>query len=298
MKVIILGYNSFVGSSLSNFFNEKAGVDLVYVGRKISDVCDVIQFEVPAGLDSLNAATSSLLSKLNIDKDSVIINCISMGDVDRCENNKEECEIQNYYFVKTLYESLAGHDFRRLIHFSTNAVYCGEKAPYDERSDCNPVNFYGVTKLKTDEFLLQQNDERVIVARPITMYGKALAGGRANPVSMIIEKLMKEEKIKLVDDVYVNILFVDDLATAIGKLLDINYSGLINISGDDVYSRYELGVELAQLLGKGTSMIEAVASKGFKTVARRPLNTSFDNSLMKSLGVQPHSLRQAIPNLI
>ena len=31
-------------------------------------------------------------------------------------------------------------------------VYDGNNAPYDEDSNCIPVNFYGSTKLKADEF--------------------------------------------------------------------------------------------------------------------------------------------------
>lgn len=298
MRVIILGYTSFVGRNLSDYFSKNVNVELVRVGRKDCGSQEVIQFEVPKEPERLDSAISSLVRKLEINRKSVVINCISMGDVDECEANRTQCDITNFQFVKKLYTDLAKLEFQRFIHLSTNAVYGGEAPSYHETSECSPVNFYGVTKFKTDAFLLQCNDERVTVARPITMYGKALAGGRANPVSMIVKKLINEEKVKLVDDVYVNILYVGDLVATIGKIIDVSFSGLVNISGDDIYSRYELGLELAALLQKDTGLIEAVTSKEFKTVAQRPRDTSFDNSLMKSLGVEPRTLKQVISKLM
>jgi len=298
MRIVVLGYNSFVGNAISNYFSSAEGVELIYVGRKNSDSHDVINFEVTDDLCSLNNDVSNLLTSLDLDSETILINCISMGDVDKCELNRKECEIQNYTFVQILYDCVKKSNFKKLIHFSSNAVYDGNTAPYNEKSTCSPVNYYGCVKLKADRFLLNQDDPRVIVMRPITMYGRVLSGGRPNPTSMIIEKLQNQQSIRLVNDVLVNILYVGDLVKAIDRLIAIDFSGLINISGDEIYSRYDLGLEIARLLGLQEGLIEAVTSTEFKTVAQRPLNTSFDNSLMKDLGIQPRALSHTICDLL
>jgi len=96
--------------------------------------------------------------------------------------------------------------------------------------------------------------------------------------------------------VTVNILYVGDLIKSIEKLISIDFSGSINISGDEIYSRYSLGLKVAEILNSGLDLIEEVSSSEFKTVASRPLNTSFDNSLMKEYGVYPRTLKQVISN--
>ena len=298
MKIIILGYNSFVGSAVLHYFNSMCGVELVRIGRKDSDLHKIIKFEVANDMVSLDNDVSNLISSLDLDHDSVLINCISMGDVDKCEVDKESCRMQNYQFVETLYKHLRNNNFKKIIHFSTSMVYDGGNAPYGEMSNCSPVNFYGLMKLKADEFLLNQKDPRVIVVRPITIYGKPQSDGRSNPVSMIIEKIQSGHALKLVDDVFVNILYIGDLIKTIEKLISIDFSGLINVSGNEAYSRYELGLEIVKLLRIEEYSIKPVALAEFGTIAERPLNTSFNNALMKEIGVCPRALSQTISDFL
>ena len=296
MKIILLGFNSFTGSSISEYFGSKPGVVLTHVGRQESALHQVVKFEVPNDISMLEQSVRNLVKQLSLD-DSIIINCISMGDVDKCEVEKNRCKIQNHLFVEALYRNIKKSKFKKLIHFSTNAVYDGNNAPYKEISDCFPVNFYGLTKLKADQFLLEQKDPRLMLIRPITMYGKVPEGGRPNPVSMIIERLKNNQPLTLVDDVLVNILYVGDLVRAINQLIEMDFKGLINISGDEVYSRYELGLKIAKLIGSKEDLISSATSTEFETIANRPMNTSFDNTLMKSMRIETHKLKQVISKL-
>ena len=296
MKIVLLGYNSFVGNAISKYFKSVEGVELIHVGRQESPLHKVFKFEVVNNEEMLNNNISNLLIELNLDSECVLINCISMSDVDKCEMDKEACRVQNSLFVSLLYRNLKQYDFKKLIHLSSNAVYDGNNAPYNENSECQPINYYGKVKLEADRFLLDYDDSRVMVIRPITMYGRMINGGRHNPVSLIINSIKNKQPIKLVNDVTVNILYVGDLIKSIEKLISIDFSGSINISGDEIYSRYSLGLKVAEILNSGLDLIEEVSSSEFKTVASRPLNTSFDNSLMKEYGVYPRTLKQVISN--
>ena len=297
MKIVILGHNSFVGTALLEYVKLNWKCDVVLVGRKPNSEFNVHLFEVPEEKESLYDSTLRLVESLEIDEHTVIVNCISLGDVDKCEKDTNKCEIQNYLFVKCFYDLISPKSFNRFVHLSTNAVYDGENAPYSEKSVCRPVNFYGRTKIRADEYLLDKSDQRVTVLRPITMYGSVPKGGRSNPVSMIIERLKNNESLKLVDDVFVNILFVTDLVKLLKVVVDKNVDGLINVSGDEIYSRYELGIEIARLLALNKGLISRVSSSEFQTVAERPLDTSFDNRLMKELGVIPTSLAEGVKSI-
>ena len=294
MKIILLGYNSFIANSILKHFESQPDIELICVGRKKTVEQNILTLQIVKNEEELKNKISRLLDDLNLGPDCVIINCISMSDVDRCEVEQEECRVQNFLFVKFLYQALRQYDFKKLIHFSSNAVYDGYKAPYCENSVCEPINYYGKIKLEADNFLLGFDDQRVMVVRPITLYGKMIPGGRHNPVSLIIDSIENDREINLVNDVLVNILFVEDLVKAIERLLLINYCGSINIAGDEIYSRYTLGLRISEILNKGGHLIREVSSSEFKTAARRPLNTSFDNTLMKEKGIFPRTLKQVL----
>ena len=60
---------------------------------------------------SLKKNISKLLIDLNLDSDCVLINCISLSNVDKCETNKEDCKFQNSLFVNYLYSNLKKPQF-------------------------------------------------------------------------------------------------------------------------------------------------------------------------------------------
>ena len=42
----------------------------------------------------------------------------------------------------------------KLIHFSTDYIFDGKSGPYDESSIPNPINYYGKTKLESENILI------------------------------------------------------------------------------------------------------------------------------------------------
>ena len=150
---------------------------------------------------------------------------------------------------------------------------------------------------KIDKFLLSKEDKRLIVVRPTTMYGDITQGGRQNPVGMIISSLSNKKSIKLVNDLVVNILFVEDLCEVLKKLLELDFNGLINIGGKRSYSRFELGLDVASILKLDQSLIQECSMSDFPSYSQRPLDTSFDISLQKKLtNMEPKSIEYVLKN--
>ena len=132
----------------------------------------------------------------------------------------------------------------------------------------------------------------------VTQNGRDGAKWTADDGPENIKKLQDGQSLKLVNDVLVNILYIGDLARAIEKLITVDFTGLINISANKVYSRYDLGLEIAELIGAKKDLIESVTSTEFETVADRPLDTSFDNTLMREIGIHTRTLEQTIYSLL
>jgi dTDP-4-dehydrorhamnose reductase len=283
MKLILFGYTSFVGQALLKFYKNSRDVDLILVGRKGASQNNFFHFEVDYEANGFREQISEVIQKISPDETSVFFNLISHGSPDYCELNSNESQLINVQFTCDFYRALLGFKFGNFIHFSTNAVYSGNNAPYTEASECHPINAYGRHKLEADRFLLDQNDSRVIVARPITMYGNFPTGGRGNPVGMIIKTLLAGNEVRLVDDLVVNILFVDDLCRFLDRLVAIGFHGLINLSGEESMSRYDLGLCIANTLNLKKDLIKGCSMEDFPAVAPRPLDTSFDTQLLYDL---------------
>ena len=131
------------------------------------------------------------------------------------------------------------------------------------------------------------------------MFGLKTENQRHNPFSFFYSQLSGHEDIIAVDDVYVNMLHVQDLVGCIKYAVDHSTTGTYNISGDEVVNRYEFVWTIKAQLPESRSVITRVSSDNFVTVAARPRNTSFDNQKMKRVfDCKPQSLESIVSKLI
>jgi len=284
-KILLLGSTSFTGSHTLNRLKNRYSFRTV--GRQ-AELVDLV-------FDVSNDSISKLISAL--EWADIVINCFSNGDVDSCESNPLPSSKLNLEFPKLLCKIQKQHDFH-LIHFSSNAVYDGDNPLYSEISEHRPINNYGRLKSEAD-FYLKNESKRCTLLRPITMYGKLLGDQRHNPFSFFFDRLLNNQDIVAVNDVYVNMLHVDTLINCIEKVIDDQIYGEFNVSGDNIVNRFEFVSQIKRFLPSSTSIITETDSSNFVTPARRPLNTSFNNEKMKSeLNVKPIDLNLTIETLV
>ncbi len=284
-KILVLGGSSFTGGYICRHFRDEYEVITSSRNGKGADC------KFDAVVDDITTLDSTI-SDLD-----VIINCISNGDLDSCEKDPELCKRINYDLVEALCHLQKKYHFH-LIHFSSNAVYDGENAPYSESSHVNAINEYGRIKDKADQYIRKNLSEYTIL-RPITMYGTKLKEHRHNPFSFFYQQLSENKTITAVNDVYVNMLYVEDLVECVKSAINNQIYGIFNISGDDVVNRCEFVSIIKSLMPESTSMIRCVGSDQFKTEANRPKDTSFNNTAMKKvLNVYPESINVVLQRLV
>lgn len=284
-NVLILGSNSFTG----HYICQLLGIEYELITCNRSGIAAQLKFDIfKDSLDTLDKALAQA---------DVVINCISNGDLDACEQDPENSTVINFGLVKALCAKQIEHGFH-LIHFSSNAVYDGENALYDETSPLSAINRYGNIKIAADQYI-QTTLNRYTILRPITMYGIRLGDQRHNPFSFFYQQLLNNRNIDAVDDVYTNMLYVEDLIHCIRSAINRQAFGVYNISGDDVVNRYEFVSIIRSAMPHSQSLINRVTSKQFKTIAKRARDTSFDNTKMKSeLGVHPRAIAETINRLL
>ena len=99
----------------------------------------------------------------------------------------------------------------------------------------------------------------------------------------IIAKLQKGEKIVGFNDVIFNPLEIQNLSQLICDITESNFNGLLHLSSDKIITKYEFCYLLALELGFNTKLIEKGSIDSIDFVARRPKNTSLDNTKSKSI---------------
>lgn len=173
------------------------------------------------------------------------------------------------------------------FYSSTDSVYGESEDGYHFKEDdaCSPRNRYGVQK-KTAEALV--NGYGYNVARFPFLIGRSLAENKKHFCDEILDSLARGEPFGLFADSFRSAL---DFETAGSCLVDLmqNHAGecppVINISGDDDLSKYDIGRMLARHYGYPEELIIPTSIQRDREIFKAPraATTLMDNSLLKRL---------------
>jgi dTDP-4-dehydrorhamnose reductase len=222
----------------------------------------------------------------------IIINTAAITDVDLCEKERELAWQVNVNGVENLAYTakLVG---AKIIHLSTDYVFDGKNGPYTELDRPNPLSYYGRTKLASENILLTSGVNYTII-RTMVLYGIGI-NVKPNFALWVYKNLKENKPIRVVDDQIGNPTLVDDLAFAILKIIELDKSGLYHIAGNDIVSRYDFAVTLADVFQFDKKLITSVKSSIFKQPAPRPLKSGF--IILKAqteLGIKMSGIKQGL----
>lgn len=183
-----------------------------------------------------------------------------------------------------------------LVFVSTNAVFDGTAAPYAEDAAPSPGHHYGRIKLECEAAAAEAGD--FSIARPILLYGRPRPEGRPNPVSWVLDKLSRGERVRLVDDVRENPLYNLECGRALWAMVEKRPRGVFHLGGQTRVSRYELGLAVARVFGFDASLLERVDSSAFPELAPRPKDTTLSTARMEDeLGLPAIPLKEGLADM-
>ncbi|MGC8977553.1 MAG: dTDP-4-dehydrorhamnose reductase [Candidatus Ratteibacteria bacterium] len=228
-------------------------------------------------------------------KPDIVIHLGALTDVDKCEKNPNIAYKINAEGTKNISEISAElNSF--LIYLSTDFVFDGKKGlPYTEKDMPNPVNVYGKSKLKGEEFVKECRKHLII--RTSRIFGK---NGRS--FGCKLPEIMKEKnEVILTTDIINSPTYAFDLADCIVKLIEKEIYGIINICNRGWCSWYEFGKKMKEILKsnieiKGMSFDEF--SKIFNIPAKRPKFSPLSTELLSSLNIDIRSWDDAIRSFV
>ncbi len=213
-----------------------------------------------------------------------IVNAAAFTDVDGSETKREECWRVNATAVGYLAEA-AKSIAARLVHVSTDYVFDGTAAPYNEESRPLPLGYYGKAKLAGENALVTSGANYAI-GRTMVLYGNG-KNIRLNFVTWLIGQLRAGKEVRIVNDQFGNPTLASELAHALRKLAEAKNNGVFHLSGAETISRYEFAVQVARVFSLHEKLIHPVSTAELGQAAKRPMNSGFDLSkAQRELGVR------------
>lgn len=289
-KILITGSTGLLGMSLIK--NRPKGFS-IYGGYynfpkerlPMTDSCKYLEFDI--------RDPKAVTEIFNNAEPHIVIHAASIGNVDYCERNKDQARQVNVEGSRNVIGACKKIG-AMIIFTSSNAVFDGEKPPYSETDKPNPIDYYGRTKLDTEKDL-EKSGLRYAIARLMTMYGWNHPIERQNPVTWVLERLKKGEKINIVNDIFNNHLFSVSAAEAIWAIATGEKEGIYHLAGSEVVSRYELACSAAEIFGFDKGLINPVPSSFFPSIAPRPKDTSYKVAKMeKGLGIRAIGVKEGL----
>jgi dTDP-4-dehydrorhamnose reductase len=287
LKLLITGASGLYGSKLAKTAIEK-NVEVFSCDVQESLVCgNFVKFDV-----SNKEQVAEAFKRV---KPDVVIHAATLTDVDKCELNKEFAWKINVEGTRNIVES-ARNAGSFLMYISTDYVFNGEKGMYTEQDNPDPINYYGLTKLKAEELVKASGE--YFIARPSVIYGSTPALGKVNFALWLIETLRKGERVKIVTDQWNTPTLNTSLAEMTLEAAMRSLTGTFHLCGATRVSRLEFAQLIAETFGLDKRLIDPVLSSQFSWPAKRPMDSSLDTTkAQQTLKNQPLEIYEALKRL-
>jgi len=290
MKILITGSNGLLGQKLIDLYKNKTEYELIATARGDNRYADLEGYTYES-LDITNENEVAEIIKKH--KPNVLINTAAMTNVDACESDKEGCDQLNIDAVKYLVKACNENQVH-LIHISTDFIFDGTHGPLLETETPNPLSYYGLSKLKGEEVVINESKSWAIL-RTVLVYGIVSDMSRSNIVLWAKGALESGKTINVVADQFRTPTLAEDLAMGCKLAADKNAQGIYNISGKDYISVFDLVYKVADFWKLDKTLLNMSTSEGIKQPAKRPPITGFIlTKAINELGYNPHSFDEGL----
>ena len=265
MRLFILGSNGLLGNTIAKYFLNKPNY-ITFAGvrnnAKISLFSRTYLENFVIIKDVLD--TLELEKKIKVLKPNVLINCTGINNKKTYNNLAEKYIKINSLFPHKLSEICFLNDVR-LIQFSTDCVFSGQKGFYNESDNPDPIDLYGRSKLLGE----------VKNKNTITIRKSAIGHELCSRFGLLEWFLNQEKKVKG----YKNVIFSGLTVLELAKIIDTHIiprnelNGIFHIAGEPI-SKLDLLKIIAYEYKKTINIIP----DAYKTIDRS-LNGSYFNKL-------------------
>ena len=282
-RILIIGSNGMLGQRLVDFYSSDKKVELMCASVESSSLIPEMNYA------QLDITQKNKVKELILDFfPDVIINTAAYTNVDKSETERETAWKINVNGVENI-ALYAWTVDAHLIHISSDYIFDGKNGPYSEGDKPMPIGYYGRTKL-AGENSIRISGVRFSIIRTNILYGPTKYG-RPDFVKWVINSLRANESIRIVTDQIGNPTYIDDIVSAISKLVEFKKEGIYNIGGIEMLSRFDFTRRIAEYFNLNKKLIFPILTKDLNQPAHRPLKSGLITLKAETeLGYKPHSI--------
>jgi dTDP-4-dehydrorhamnose reductase len=231
MRILILGADGMIGHKIAQSLED---FELILASRKSTSLKSIGIIKGKMVLHNL--ITDSLDLLLDNTTPDIIINCAGITTRRGVEDNIVNTELLNSDLPHKL-DSWANLNSKKLIHFSTDCVFSGNRGNYLDNDFADAEDIYGKSKA-----LGEVNSPNTLTIR-CSMIGRELYN-----FTELFEWLKKNKNKKI--EGYSKVFYSGITTVRMGKILNqilkknLNLSGIYNISSTPI-SKFDLLVKLS-----------------------------------------------------
>lgn len=275
-KVLIIGASGFLGNKLREVFSKEFQVYGTYYSNPIKDL---IQLDIRD-----EVKVNGLIEEINPD---IILLTAAITNVDLCEKDRDLAEAVNHKGVETIVKYSKN---RKLIYYSTDSVFDGEKGDYKEEDIPSPLNHYSKTKLLGEETV--KTIKNHLILRTCMLYSDQAESPKF--INWLIRSLREDKKVNVAVDLAATPTLIDDLAQATLALVKSDKEGIYHASGATALSCYEMAMKIVDVFKYDKSLIFQCKNEDLKREARRPKNSSLNISKLEKEGILMSGFEQGM----
>ena len=221
---------------------------------------------------------------------AVVINCAAFTNVDQAERDQDTALDLNGFVVGTMARAAAELD-ALLLHYSSDFVFAGTSAtPYSESDRPEPQSVYAQSKLLGE--WLAADAPKHYVLRVESLFG---GPKRRSSIDRIAGAVRAGEAAPVFVDRVVSPSYVIDVVEASVHLLRMRPPyGLYHCVNTGHATWFEVGREIARVLGKSDASLKPVHVREVPLSAPRPAFAALSNAKLARAGFVMPSWQDAI----
>lgn len=250
----IYGASGFIGRHLLRHFRQsKQDVMGTYFKRRQPEL---LAFDVMKDSPSI------------FDECDVVIVAGAISAMDACSDKPDYTYRVNVEAVARLSRYLADKKIK-VVYLSSNQVFDGNRGNYSEDDEPEPHTEYGKQKYQVEQAILGLSESNLVL-RLSKVYSRDES--EDSLYSLIARKLRKGETVKAAYNQIYNPTDVEYLCQMIGLSIERDLHGVYHLAAEDIMSRYDFAVQIADKLGAPHDLVEAVDIMSFPLKEYPPLN--------------------------
>lgn len=223
--------------------------------------------------------TKSLFNKIELkkflleNKINTFIHCAAISNVESCQKYSEKCKKINTDLALLLCKICKELNIK-FIFISSDHLFKGDQSYYSENDKTFPLNNYALSKVNAEKKISKINKKALIIRT--NFYGTDSLFKQSFS-SKIINSLKLNCKINLFENVFFTPILIDILIISVHKLIDLNKSGIFNISSTQRLSKYQFGIKIAKKLKISPKNINKIKIENLSHLVKRPKDMSLSN---------------------